>query len=152
MSSGVTSLTSDGVVAKVIDENQCDMERQLAEAKDNLRDAKIRLPSLEQEVQEVEQKCGELRVHRSSHSQQKKNTQWKLDRLKQELSDKKEAIKEHKYSIAYCRHYLDLKPPSEALGQASHAVGEEPFALMSPTVEDTAHSTEELSLQEAESQ
>ena len=61
-------------------------------------------------------------------------------------------MKEHKYSIAYCRHYLALKPPSEAPEQAAFAIGKEPFLLVPPTVEDTIPSTEELSLQEAENQ
>ena len=61
--------------------------------------------------------------------------QRKCECLQQEKEEKEEYLKQCKYEVAYCQHYLDKRPPGEASEQAAFALGELPHQPITPTVD-----------------
>ena len=55
--------------------------------------------------------------------------------LQQEKEEKEESLKQCRYEVAYCQHYLDKRPPGEAPEWAAFALGELPHQPITPTVD-----------------
>ena len=62
--------------------------------------------------------------------------------LCQEKKEKNEYLKQCRYEMAYCQHYLDRWPPGEAPEWAAFTLGELPHQLTTPTVELLPHAEE----------
>ena len=62
-------------------------------------------------------------------------TQRKCNHLQLEKKEKEEYLKQHRYEMAYCQHYLDIWPPGEAPEWAAFALGELPHQPITPTVD-----------------
>ena len=43
-----------------------------------------------------------------------------------EMDEKKEYLKQYRYEVAYCQHYLDRLPPAEAPEQVAFTLEEAP--------------------------
>ena len=65
--------------------------------------------------------------------------QRKCERLSQEKQEKEEYLKQCRYDMAYCQHYLDKRPPGEAPEWAAFTLGELPHQLTTLTVEPLPH-------------
>ena len=61
--------------------------------------------------------------------------QRKCECLQQEKKEKEEYLKQCRYEVAYCQHYLDKRPPGEAPERAAFALGELPHQLVTPMVD-----------------
>ena len=61
--------------------------------------------------------------------------QRKCEHLSQEKEEKEEYLKQCRYDMAYCQHYLDKWPPGEAPERAAFALGELPHQLTPLTVD-----------------
>ena len=63
------------------------------------------------------------------------HAQQKYECLCTERDEKREYLKQCRYEIAYCEHYLDRQPPAEAPEQATFTLEGIPPQLNLPTVE-----------------
>ena len=61
--------------------------------------------------------------------------------------DKDEYLKQCRYEMAYCQHYLDQQSPGEAPKWAALTLGELPHQLTSATVESFPHAGEPTPLE-----
>ena len=132
-------LTSTEVIDKVLQENEDDTLRQLEEAKDNFRSGEVRLPKIEEEIVEAKR---ELRHIQKQHTAQPSDVQYaqrKYECLCQEKEEKQEYLKQCRYEMAYCQHYLNKQPPGEAPEWAAFTYGELPHQLTTLTVEPLPH-------------
>ena len=111
---GVGFLTSTKVIHRVLWENEMDTQKQLKEVKDNLKEAELRLSPIKEEVKAAEKQLKKLNRSQESHIQDKQHAQRKCECLNTELREKEEFIKQCKYEIAYCQHYLAWQPLGEA--------------------------------------
>ena len=119
----------------MLQENEDDTHRQLKEAKDNLKSGELRLPQIEKEIKEAKKKLKCIQKQHIAQPSDIQCAQRKQDHLCQEKVDKEEYLKQCRYEMAYCQHYLDQRPPGEAQEWAAFALGELPYQLTSATVE-----------------
>ena len=139
---GVGFLTSTDVIDRVLQENEDDTRRQLEEVKDNLRSGELRLPQIEVEIKEAKKEFKHILKQHTAQPSDIQHAQRKYDHLCQEKKDKNEYLKQCRYEMAYCQHYLDWQPPGEAPEQAAFTLSELPHQLTSPTVEPLPHTEE----------
>ena len=99
-------LTSTKVINCVLWKNEEDTQRQLEEVKDNLKEAKLRLTLIKEEVKAAKRKLKKLNRSREACQQDKQHAQRKCECLNTEVQEKNNYIKQCKYDIAYCQHYL----------------------------------------------
>ena len=135
MAPRVGPLTSGDVIERVLLENRDDTLRQLEEAQNSLESGRVRLPQLEKEIPEAN---SEMKHIKKQHTTQPSNVQCaqrKCERLQQEKKEKEEYLKQCRYEVAYCQHYLDKQPPGEAPEQAAFALEELPYQPVTPMVD-----------------
>ena len=63
------------------------------------------------------------------------HAQRKCECLQQEKKEKEEYLKQCRYEVAYCQHYLDKWSPGEAPEWAAFTLGELPHQPVTPTVD-----------------
>ena len=132
---GVGPLTSADVIERVLLENQDDTLRQLKEAQNGLESGQARLPQLEKEITEAKWEMKHIKKQHTAQPSDVQRAQRKCDCLQQEKKEKEEYLKQCRYEVAYCQHYLDKRPPGEAPEQAAFALGELPHQPVSPTMD-----------------
>ena len=131
---GVGPLTAADVIDRVLLENQDDTLRQLEEAQNSLESGRVRLPQLEKEIAEAKQEMKHIKKQHTTQPSDVQRTQRKCDCLQQEKKEK-EYLKQCRYEVAYCQHYLDKQPPGEAPEWAAFTLGELPHQPASPTMD-----------------
>ena len=104
---GVGFLTSTDVIDIVLQENKDDTLRQLEEAKDGLRSGEVRLPKIEEEIAEAKRELRHIQKQHTARPLDVQRAQRKYECLCQEKEEKEEYLKECRYKMAYCQHYLD---------------------------------------------
>ena len=132
-------LTSMDMIEWVLQENEDDTLWQLEEATDNLRSGEVRLPKIEEEVIEAKRELRHIQQQHTAQPSDVQCAQRKYDCLCQEKEEKKEYLKQCRYEMAYCQHYLNKQPPGEAPEWAAFTLGELPHQLTTPTVEPLPH-------------
>ena len=131
------------VIDRVLLENQDDTLRQLKEAQNGLESGRVRLPQLEKEIAEAKQEMKHIKKQHTAWPSDVQRTQRKCDCLQQEKKEKEEYLKQCRYEVAYCQHYLDKQPPGAAPEWAAITLGELPHQPASPTM-DSLPGTKEL--------
>ena len=132
---GVGPLTSLDMIDRVLLENRDDTLRQLEEAKDGLKLGQVRLPKIKEEIAEAKWELRHIQRQHTAQPSDVQCTQRKCECLNQEKEEKEEYLKQCRYDIAYCQHYLDKWPPGEAPECAAFALGELPHQPTTPTVD-----------------
>ena len=132
MAPGVGPLTIADVIERVLLENRDDTLRQLKEAQNGLESGRVRLPQLEKEITKAKQ---EIKKQHTAWPSNVQRTQRKCEHLQQEKKEKEEYLKQCRYEVAYCQHYLDKRPPGEASEWAAFALGKLPHQPVTPTVD-----------------
>ena len=123
---GLGPLTSVDVIDRVLQENRDDTLRQLKEAKDGLQLGQARLSKLEKEIAEAKWELKHIKRQHTARPSDVQCAQRKCECLQQEKEEKEEYLKQCRYEVAYCQHYLDKQPPGEAPEWAAFALGELP--------------------------
>ena len=136
----VGPLTSVDVIERVLQENQDDTLRQLEEAQNGLESGPVRFPSwkVPQFPGSPAEAKQEMKCIKKQHTAQPSDiqrTQRKCKCLQQEKKEKEEHLKQCRYEVAYCQHYLDKRPPGEAPKWAAFALRELPHQPVTPTVD-----------------
>ena len=108
---GVGPLTSADMIDRVLQENRDDTLRQLEEAKDGLQSGQVRLPKLEDEITEAKWELKHIKRQHTTRPSYVQHAQRKCKCIQQEKEEKEEYLKQCKYEVAYCQHYLDKQPP-----------------------------------------
>ena len=132
---GVGSLASVDVIERVLLENRDDTLRQLEEAQNGLESGWARLPQLEKEIAEAKREMKHIKKQHTAWPSDVQCAQRKCEHLQKEKKEKEEYLKQCKYEVAYCQHYLDKQPPGEASERAAFALGELPPQPITPTVD-----------------
>ena len=132
---GVGPLTSSDVIDKVLQENEDDTLRQLEEVKDGLKSGKVRLPKIKEEKAEAKRELRHIQKQHTARPLDVQRAQRKYEHCCQEKEEKEEYLKQCRYKVAYCQHYLDKRPLGEAPEWAAFALGELPHQLTTLTVE-----------------
>ena len=96
----------------------------------------MRLPKIEEEIVEAKKELRHIQKQHTAQPLDVQHAQRKYERLCQEKEEKKEYLKQCRYEMAYCQHYLNKWPPGEAPEQA---LGELPHQLTTPTVGPLPH-------------
>ena len=136
---GVGPLTSSDMIDRVLQENRDDTLRQLEEAKDGLKSGQVRLPKIEEEIAEAKWELKHIQRQHTAQPLDVQRAQRKCERLQHEKEEKEEYLKQCRYDMAYCQHYLDKQPPGEAPEWAAFALGELPHQPTIPTVDPLPH-------------
>ena len=136
---GVGPLTSSDVIDRVLQENEDDTLRQLEEAKDGLKSGRVRLSKIEEEIAEAKQELRHIQKQHTAWPSDVQRAQRKCECLSQEKEEKEEYLKQCRYDMAYCQHYLDKQPLGEAPEQAALTLGELPHQLTTLTVDPLPH-------------
>ena len=131
----VGPLTSVDVIERVLLENQDDTLRQLEEAQNGLESGQVRLPQLEKEIAEAKQEMKHIKKQHTTWPSDVQHTQRKCNHLQQEKKEKEEYLKQCRYEMAYCQHYLDKRPLGEAPEWAAFTLGELPHQPVSPMMD-----------------
>ena len=134
-------LTSVDVIERVLLENRDDTLRQLEEAQNSLKSGRVRLPQLEKEIAEAKWEMKHIKKQHTTWPSDVQHAQRKCKCLQQEKKEKEEYLKQYRYEVAYCQHYLDKRPLGEAPEWAAFTLGELPHQPVTPTV-DPLPSTE----------
>ena len=108
---GIGSLTSLDMIDRVLQENRDDTLRQLEEAKDGLKLGQVRLPKIEEEIAKAKWELKHIQRQHTARPSDVQCTQRKCECLQQEKEEKEEYLKQCRYDMAYCQHYLDKWPP-----------------------------------------
>ena len=116
-------------------ENRDDTLRQLKEAQNSLESRQARLPQLEKEIAEAKQELKHIKKQHTTRPSDVQCAQRKCECLQQEKKEKEEYLKQCRYEVAYCQHYLDKRPPGEAPEWAAFTLGELPHQPITPTVD-----------------
>ena len=95
----------------------------------------MRLPQLEKEIAEAKQEMKHIKKQHTTQPSDVQRAQRKCDHLQQEKKEKEEYLKQCRYEVVYCQHYLDKQPPGEAPEQAAFALGELPHQPASPMMD-----------------
>ena len=127
----VGPLTSADVIDRVLQENRDDTLRQLEEAKDGLESGQARLPKLEKEIAEAKRELKHIKRQHTTRPSDVQCAQRKCECLQQEKEEKEEYFKQCRYEVAYCQHYLDKRPPE----WAAFTLEELPHQPIIPTVD-----------------
>ena len=136
---GVGFLTSMDVMERMLQENEDDTLSQLEEVKDNLRSGEVRLPKIEEEIVEAKKELRQIQKQHTAQPSDVQHAQRKYKHLCQEKEEKKEYLKQCRYEMAYCQHYLNKRPLGEAPEWAAFTLGELPHELTTLTVEPLPH-------------
>ena len=128
-------LTSVDMIDRVLQENRDDTLRQLKEAKDGLETGKVRVPKLEKEITEAKRELKHIKRQHTAQPSDVQCSQRKCKHLQQEKEEKEEYLKQCRYEVAYCQHYLDKWPPGEAPEWAAFALGELLHQPITPMVD-----------------
>ena len=110
---GLGPLTSADVIDRVVRENRDHTLRQLEEAQDGLKSGQARLPKLEKEITEAKRELKHIKRQHTAQPSDVQHAQRKCEHLQQEKEEKEENLKQCRYEVAYCQHYLDKQPPGE---------------------------------------
>ena len=127
------------MIDRVLQENKDDTLRQLEEVKDGLRSGQVRLPKTEGEIAEAKRELRHIQKQHTAQPLDVQCAQRKCKRLSQEKEEKEEYLKQCRYEIAYCQHYLYKQPLGEAPEWAAFAFGELPHQLTTLTAEPLPH-------------
>ena len=119
----------------MLQENRDDTLRQLEEAQDGLKTGQVRLPKLEKEIAEAKRELKHIKKQHTAQPSDVQHTQRKCEHLQQEKEEKEEYLKQCRYEVAYCQHYLDKQPLGEAPEWAAFALGELPHQPITPMVD-----------------
>ena len=103
----VGPLTSMDMIDRVLQENEDDTLRQLEEAKDGLKSGQVRFPQIEEEIAEAKQELRHIQRQHTAQPSDVQRAQRKCEHLSREKEEKEEYLKQCRYDIAYCQHYLD---------------------------------------------
>ena len=114
MAPGVRFLTSTEVIDQVLQENKDDTLRKLEEVKENLKEGELKLPLIKDEMKAAKKGLSKISKSHIARPSDIQHAQRKYDRLFQEKKDKEEFLKQCRYKMAYCQHYLNRQPPGEA--------------------------------------
>ena len=131
----VGPLTSVDVMERVLLENRDVTLRQLKEVQNGLKSGQVRLPQLEKEIAEAKREMKHIKKQHTAQPSDVQRAQRKSERLQQEKKEKEEYLKQCRYEVAYCQHYLDKRPLGEAPEWAAFALGELPHQPVTPTVD-----------------
>ena len=123
------------MIERVLLENRDDTLRQLEEAQNGLESGQVRLPQLEKEITEAKWELKHIKKQHTAWPSDVRCAQRKCECLQQEKKEKEEYLKQCRYEVAYCQHYLDRWPPGEAPEWAAFTLGELPHQLITPTVD-----------------
>ena len=123
------------MIERVLLENRDDTLRQLEEAQNGLKSGRARLPQLEKEIAEAKQEMKHIKKQHTAWPSDVQCAQRKCEHLQQEKKEKEEYFKQCRYEVAYCQHYLDKQPLGEAPEWAAFTLGELPHQLVTPTVD-----------------
>ena len=123
------------MIDRVVLENRDDTLRQLKEAQDGFEAGQARLPKLEKEIAEAKQELKHIKKQPTTWPSDVQHAQRRCECLQQEKKDKGEYLKQCRYEVAYCQHYLNKQPPGEAPEWAAFALGELPHQPTTPTVD-----------------
>ena len=119
----------------MLQENRDDTLRQLKEAQDSRESGQARLPKLEKEIAEAKQELKHIKRQDTARPSDVQCTQRKCKHLQQEKEEKEEYLKQCRYEVAYCQHYLNKRPLGEAPEWAAFALGELPHQPITPMVD-----------------
>ena len=103
----VGPLTTADVIERVLLENRDDTLRQLKEAQNSLKSGRARLPQLEKEITEAKREMKHIKKQHTAWPSDVQCTQRKCECLQQEKKEKEEYLKQCRYEVVYCQHYLD---------------------------------------------
>ena len=95
----------------------------------------MRLPKIEEEIAEAKRELRHIQKQHTAQPSDVQCAQRKYEHLCQEKEEKEEYLKQCRYEMAYCQHYLDKRPLGEAPEWAAFALGELPRQLTTLTVE-----------------
>ena len=123
------------VIERVLLENRDDTLRQLKEAQNGLESDQVRLPQLEKEIAEAKQELKHIKKQHTDRPSDVQHTQRKCECLQQEKKEKEEYLKQCRYEVAYCQHYLDKWPLGEAPEWAAFTLGELPHQPITSMVD-----------------
>ena len=132
---GVGPLTAVDVIDRVLLENQDDTLRQLEEAQNGLESGRVRLPQLEKEIAEAKQEMKHIKKQHTAQPSNVQRAQRKCNHLQQEKKEKEEYLKQCRYEVAFCQHYLDKWPLGEAPEWAAFTLGELPHQPATPMMD-----------------
>ena len=116
-------------------ENRDDTLRQLKEAQNSLKSGWARLPQLEKEITEAKWEMKHIKKQHTTWPSDVQHAQRKCECLQQEKKEKEEYLKQCRYEVAYCQHYLDKWPLGEAPEWAAFTLGELPHQPVTPTMD-----------------
>ena len=119
----------------MLQENRDDTPRQLEEAKDGLKSGQVRLPKIEEEIAEAKRELKHIQRQHTAQPSDVQRAQRKCECLQHEKEEKEEYLKQCRYDMAYCQHYLDKLPPGEAPEWPAFALGALPHQPTTPTVD-----------------
>ena len=131
----VGPLISMDVIERMLLENRDHTLRQLEEAQNGLESGRARLPQLEKEIAVARQEMKHIKKQHTTQPSNVQCSQRKCDRLKQEKEEKEEYLKQCRYEVAYCQHYLEKWPLGEAPEWAAFTLGELPHQPVTPMVD-----------------
>ena len=123
------------MIDRVLLENRDDILRQLEEAQNGLESGQARLPQLEKEIAEAKQKLKHIKKQHTARPSDVQCAQRKCECLQQEKKEKEEYLKQCRYEMAYCQHYLDKQPLEEAPEWAAFTLGELSHQPITPMVD-----------------
>ena len=123
------------VIERVLLENWDDTLRQLKEAQNSLESGRAKLPQLEKEIAEAKQEMKHIKKQHTARPSNMQRAQRKCECLQQEKKEKEEYLKQCRYEVVYCQHYLDKRPLGEAPEWAAFALGELPHQPVTPMVD-----------------
>ena len=123
------------MIDRVLQENRDDTLRQLEEAQDGPESGQARHPKLEKETTEAKRELKHIKRQHTARPSDVQRAQRKCECLQQEKEEKEEYLKQCRYEVAYCQHYLNKWPPAEAPEWAAFTLGELPHQPITPTVD-----------------
>ena len=90
---------------------------------------------MEEDIEEARREFWHIQQQHTAQQSDVQHAQWKYECLCTERDEKKEHLKQCRYEIAYCEHYLDRQPPAEAPERTAFALEEITPQLNPLTVE-----------------
>ena len=87
-------LTSSDMIDRVLQENEDDNLRKLKEAKDGLKSGQVRLPKIEKEIAEAKQELRHIQKQHTAQPSDVQHAQRKCEHLSQEKEEKEEYLRE----------------------------------------------------------
>ena len=90
---------------------------------------------MEEEITEVKREMKHIKKQHTARPSDVQHAQRKCECLQQEKKEKEEYLKQCRYEVVYCQHYLDKWPPGEAPEWAAFTLGELPHQPVTPMVD-----------------